>query len=104
MKHIIYLISKKNLNKAKRNYTFFFVFVEWNLTLFSQKLSLRSVPEFCVLSHRVFFNITNARISHERGARLRQIGPIGLRPALVRSILHNVNCSPRHKIILSENS
>ena len=29
-----------------------------------------------------FLKISNARISHERGARLRHIGPIGLRPAL----------------------
>jgi hypothetical protein len=29
-----------------------------------------------------FLKITNARIAHKRGARLRQIGPTGLRPAL----------------------
>jgi hypothetical protein len=29
-----------------------------------------------------FLKITNARILHERGARLREMGPIGLRPVL----------------------
>jgi hypothetical protein len=32
-----------------------------------------------VVSHCIFLNITNARIPHERGARLRQIGPFGLK-------------------------
>ena len=30
-----------------------------------------------------FFKITNERIPHERGALLRQIDPIGIRPALI---------------------
>lgn len=37
--------------------------------------------ELCVISHCIFLNITNARIPHERGARLRQIGPVGLKQA-----------------------
>jgi hypothetical protein len=49
----------------------------------SYKIIIKSVRELCVVSHCVFLKITNARIPHERGARLRQIGPIGLWPAQV---------------------
>ena len=34
-----------------------------------------------MVSHCIFLNITNAQIPHERGARLRQIGPFGLKQA-----------------------
>jgi len=36
-----------------------------------------------VVSHRVFFNLTNARVNHERWARLHKIGPVSLRQALL---------------------
>jgi len=44
-------------------------------------LILKSVRELCVVSHCIFLNITNARIPHERGTRLRHIGPFGLKQA-----------------------
>jgi hypothetical protein len=49
-----------------------------------------------------FFKITNARIPHERGAphkrgaRLRQIDPVGLRPALFETVLIAAICGAVH--------
>ena len=59
----------------------------------SCKIIIKSVRELCVVSHCVFLKITNARIPHERGARLRQIGPIGLRPALPSAMLQFANAT-----------
>jgi hypothetical protein len=36
-----------------------------------------------MLTHCVFLKIPSARIPHYRGARLRQIGPIDLKSALI---------------------
>ena len=47
--------------------------------LVSYKISIKWVRELCVVSHSVFLNLL---ILYERGARVRQIGLIDLRPAL----------------------
>lgn len=55
----------------------------------------KSVRELCVVPHCVFLKINNARIPDERGARLHQIGPIGLRPGL-----HYVSVTETHQLML----
>jgi hypothetical protein len=45
-------------------------------------LIIESANILCVVSHCVFLKINNEQIPHGRGARLCQIGPIGVRPAL----------------------
>jgi hypothetical protein len=57
----------------------------------SYKIIIKSVRELCVVSRCVFLKIANARIRHERGARLRQIDPVGLRPALLMRVHVMVN-------------
>jgi hypothetical protein len=62
VKCIIYLIKKGKPNII----TFFLLFVQGNLP-WSQNLNITSVRELCVVSHCIVFEITNARIPHDRG-------------------------------------
>ena len=50
--------------------------------LFSKFRYEISPRALCGNTLRIFKKTTNARISDERGALLRQIGPIGLTPTL----------------------
>jgi len=50
-------------------------------------LIIKSVHKICVVSHCVNLKINNAQLPHGRGARLCQIGPVGLRPALHADML-----------------
>jgi hypothetical protein len=59
---------------------------DWGLVRY-KIIIIKSVRELCVVSHCVFLEIKNARIPHQRGARLRQIGPVGLKPALSINII-----------------
>lgn len=59
----------------------FFFFVQIN-NLFCTVIT-ESARELFVVTHCGLLNITNARTPHERGARLHQIGTIGLNPAMV---------------------
>jgi hypothetical protein len=58
----------------------------------SYEVIVKAAREICVVSHCVFLKIIRARIPHERGAprkrgaRLLQICPVGLRPALAVSV------------------
>jgi len=48
-----------------------------------------------MVQHCVFFKINNVRIPDERGARLHQIGPTGLRPGL-----HCVSVTETNQLML----
>jgi len=69
------------MNEACANTTWFFLNQSFVFTVIT-----KSVRKLCALPHCLFLKINNARIPDERGARLHQIGPTGLRsggPALL---------------------
>ena len=57
------------------------------------------VRDLCVVSQCVVLKITNARMPQERGARVREIGPIGLRQALFVTGVHKLPSSPQRNFL-----